>query len=158
MTTADTAAGAAATRDQLHPVVAQTLAQRTENVQVRIADAITRFAGSMAFVYIHVVAFTVWMLWIESNPWPTLTLTVSLEAIFLSTFVMIGQNRQADFQQRKADYEFSEQVQELQRNTQLTEKVHTLLVELHAGPPQGGGGRPAAAPAGGPQPPAQPSS
>ena len=127
--------------EQLHPVVAQTLAQRTENVQVRIADTITRFAGSMGFVYIHVAAFAVWMLWIEGNPWPTLTLTVSLEAIFLSTFVMIGQNRQADFQQRKADYEFSEQVQELQRNTQLTEKVHKLVVELHTDASRGGGGR-----------------
>jgi uncharacterized membrane protein len=45
------------------------------------------------------------MLFIESKPWPMLTLIVSLEAIFLSTFVMIGQNRQADFQQAKADHD-----------------------------------------------------
>ena len=45
------------------------------------------------FVYVHAVGFAVWMLSIESNPWPKLTLIVSLEAIFLSTFVMIGQNR-----------------------------------------------------------------
>jgi uncharacterized membrane protein len=42
----------------------------------------------------------------EGNSWPTLTLCVSLEAIFLSTFVLIGQNRQATFQQAKADHEF----------------------------------------------------
>jgi uncharacterized membrane protein len=48
----------------------------------------------MNFVYLHVALFTVWMLFIESKPWPTLTLIVSLEAIFLSTFVMIGKNRQ----------------------------------------------------------------
>jgi Protein of unknown function (DUF1003) len=59
------------------------------------------FAGSMNFVYLHVVLFTVWMLFIERSPWPTLTLIVSLEAIFLSTFVMIGQNRQAAFQQAR---------------------------------------------------------
>jgi uncharacterized membrane protein len=55
----------------------------------------------MQFVYLHIVIFTIWMLFIESKPWPTLTLAVSLEAIFLSTFVMIGQNRQAAFQQAK---------------------------------------------------------
>ena len=48
----------------------------------------------MNFVYLHVVLFTVWMLFIESKPWPTLTLIVSLEAIFLSTFVMIVTGRQ----------------------------------------------------------------
>jgi uncharacterized membrane protein len=47
----------------------------------------------MGFVYAHIVAFAVWMIWFEANPWPTLTLAVSLEAIFLSTFVMISQNR-----------------------------------------------------------------
>jgi uncharacterized membrane protein len=130
MTTADSALGAAGKTGDQHPVVAQTIARRSEDAQLRIADAITRFAGSMAFVYIHVVVFAVWMLWIERNPWPTLTLVVSLEANFLSTFVMIGQNRQSDFQRRKADYEFTEEEQELKRNTHLTEKVHTLLVEL----------------------------
>jgi hypothetical protein len=52
---------------------------------------------SMNFVYLHVVLFTVWMLFIESKLGPTLTLIVSLEAIFLSTFVMIGWNRHAEF-------------------------------------------------------------
>ena len=47
------------------------------------------------------------MLAIEKSPWPTLTLVVSLEAIFLSTFVTIGQNRQAAFQQAKADHDFT---------------------------------------------------
>ena len=45
------------------------------------------------------------MLFLEGKPWPTLTLIVSLEAIFLSTFVMIGQNRRAAFQQAKADHD-----------------------------------------------------
>ena len=57
----------------------------------------------MNFVWIHAVLFAVWMAALEKNPWPTLTLVVSLEAIFLSTFVMIGQNRQSAFQQAKAD-------------------------------------------------------
>jgi uncharacterized membrane protein len=106
-------------------------AQRAANVQVRIADAITAFAGSMKFVYAHVVVFAVWMLFIESSPWPTLTLVVSLEAIFLSTFVMIGQNQQAAFQQAKADHDFNESELELKTNTQLTREIHALTTELH---------------------------
>src|SRR5947209_7305923 len=81
-----------------HPAVTEHTRERAADVQLRIADAITAFAGSMPFVYIHAVGFAVWMLVVESDPWPRLTLIVSLEAIFLSTFVMIGQNRQAEFQ------------------------------------------------------------
>lgn len=68
-----------------------------------MADRITAFAGSMNFVWIHAALFGVWMLLVERNPSPTLTLVVPLEAISLSTFVMIGQNRQAAFQQSRAD-------------------------------------------------------
>ena len=63
--------------------------------------------------------------------WPTRTLIASLEAIFLSTFVMIGQNRQAEFQQAKADHDFTEQELELKTNTQLTREIYTLTAELH---------------------------
>ena len=114
-----------------HPVVTKLRRHRTENVQLRIADAITRFAGSMPFVYVHVVVFAVWMLVVERSPWPTLTLVVSLEAIFLSTFVMIGQNRAAAFQQAKADHDFQEQELELKTNTEITREIHRLTAELH---------------------------
>src|SRR3954447_205049 len=113
------------------PVVVSHMERRAADVQLRVADAITSFAGSMKFVYIHAVVFAVWMLVIESNPWPKLTLIVSLEAIFLSTFVMIGQNRQASFQQAKANHDFLEQEQELKLNTELTRQVHALTLELH---------------------------
>ena len=96
-----------------------------------MADAITAFAGSMRFVYIHAVVFALWMLFAESDPWPKLTLVVSLEAIFLSTFVMIGQNRQSAFAQAKADHDFVEQELELKTNTELTRAIHTLTTELH---------------------------
>jgi len=115
-----------------HPVVVAHANHRAADIQLRIADAITSFAGSMRFVYIHAVVFIVWMLFIESNPWPTLTLIVSLEAIFLSTFVMIGQNRQAAFQQAKADHDFVEQEQELKTNTELTKAIHNLTQQIHA--------------------------
>jgi uncharacterized membrane protein len=114
-----------------HPVVTKLRERRTASVQLRVADGITKFAGSMWFVYLHVVAFAVWMLLIESSPWPTLTLVVSLEAIFLSTFVMIGQNRAAAFQQAKADHDFIEQETELKKNTQITREIHVLTTELH---------------------------
>jgi uncharacterized membrane protein len=114
-----------------HPVVAKIRQRRAEDVQLKIADAITAFAGSMPFVYVHIVVFTVWMFFVEKSPWPTLTLVVSLEAIFLSTFVMIGQNRAAAFQQAKADHDFLEQELELKTNTQLTREIHVLTTELH---------------------------
>jgi len=114
-----------------HPVVLQEQQRRAADIQLRIADGITAFAGSMNFVYLHVALFAVWMLFIEKSPWPTLTLIVSLEAIFLSTFVMIGQNRQAAFQQAKADHDFSEQELELKTNTDLTREIHVLTTELH---------------------------
>ena len=116
---------------QQHPVVLEQQQQRINDFQLRFADQITSFAGSMNFVYLHVVLFAVWMLFFEKSPWPTLTLIVSLEAIFLSTFVMIGQNRQAAFQQAKADHDFSEQDLELKTNTQLTREIYTLTAELH---------------------------
>ena len=124
-----------------HPVVLEEEARRAADRQLRIADWITSFAGSMNFVYLHILLFTVWMLWIESKPWPTLTLIVSLEAIFLSTFVMIGQNRQAAFQQAKADHDFTEQELELKTNTQLTREIDRLTVELHNRLIRGSSGR-----------------
>ena len=114
-----------------HPAVLEQQQQRVANFQLRIADRITAFAGSMNFVYLHVILFALWMLLFEKSPWPTLTLMVSLEAIFLSTFVMIGQNRQAAFQQSKADHDFTEQELELKTNTQLTREIYALTEELH---------------------------
>jgi uncharacterized membrane protein len=114
-----------------HPAVIDQFEKRASDVQLRIADKITAFAGSMNFVYLHVVLFAAWMLAIEKSPWPTLTLIVSLEAIFLSTFVMIGQNRQAAFQQTKADDDYSSEHKLLVENTDLTRLIHQLIAEVH---------------------------
>ena len=80
-------------------------AEMRRSPQDRAADAITAFSGSMMFLYLHIVWFGLWILlnlgWIPAirafDPYPfgLLTMIVSLEAIFLSTFVMITQNRQA---------------------------------------------------------------
>ncbi len=114
-----------------HPVVVRLNADRAAEFELRLADRITAFAGSMKFVYLHALAFGLWMLVVERSPWPTLTLVVSLEAIFLSSFVMIGQNRQATFQQAKADHDFVEEEQELKLNTELTREIRELTRELH---------------------------
>jgi uncharacterized membrane protein len=114
------------------PVVLAHEAKRAQNLQLRVADAITAFAGSMNFVYLHVAIFALWMVFVEKSPWPTLTLVVSLEAIFLSTFVMIGQNRQGDFAKAKAEHDFQEQEAELHTNTDLTKAIHALALEIHA--------------------------
>lgn len=121
-----------------HPSVVAEARRRGTSVQLRIADAITAFAGSMRFVYVHIAIFALWMLLFERSPWPTLTLVVSLEAIFLSTFVMIGQNRQAAFQQLKADHDFASTEKELDDNTaltkqiaELTQRIEQLTSEIH---------------------------
>ncbi|MFY9915846.1 MAG: DUF1003 domain-containing protein [Nocardioidaceae bacterium] len=118
-------------RPHRHPVVLAREAKLAKDFQFRLADRITALAGSMAFVYAHIAIFALWMLVFEQSPWPRLTLVVSLEAIFLSTFVMIGQNRMAAFQQAKADHDFLEQEVELKTNTELTRQIHVLTVELH---------------------------
>ena len=119
----------------MHPAREEHEAQRMANLQLRVADAITKFAGSMNFVYIHAVIFAVWcstgLFGVDKYPFNFLTMTVSLEAIFLSTFVMIGQNRQADFAARKADHDFVEQEQELKTNTELTQQIHELTKQIH---------------------------
>ncbi|MEV7007965.1 DUF1003 domain-containing protein [Streptosporangium sp. NPDC051022] len=120
------------TNPNRHPAFLAAEAARANKRQLRVADAITKFAGSMWFVYIHALLFAVWMIWIEKSPWQTLTLIVSLEAIFLSTFVMIGQNRQAEFARRKADHDYNAQELELRHNTEVTETIHRLTTEIHA--------------------------
>jgi uncharacterized membrane protein len=125
-----------------HPAVLDQAEKRASNFQLRIADQITAFAGSMKFVYIHATLFVTWMLVFEKNPWPTLTLAVSLEAIFLSTFVMIGQNRQAALEQAKADQDYADVNRLLVENTELTRSIHGLTEDVHmilfrdATPPQ----------------------
>jgi uncharacterized membrane protein len=126
-------------RPPIHPVLRHHEAHRRQNLQNRIADRITTFAGSMLFVYLHILLFAVWMLILEKKPWPTLTLIVSLEAIFLSTFVMISQNRQDQKRQVLADHEWEfvqaeeKQNEELLRLSQqildLTKAIHEMQVQ-----------------------------
>jgi uncharacterized membrane protein len=78
----------------VNPALIEHARQRQASIENRIADRITAFSGSMRFVYLHAIWFASWIAFgVESYPYGLLTMIVSLEAIFLSTFVMISQNR-----------------------------------------------------------------
>ena len=117
----------------------------------RLAGMITDFAGSMRFVYLHVAWFVVWIVvnaglllamgfgLVPFDPFPfgLLTLVVSLEAIFLSTFVMIAQNRQSDIADRRAQADYEVNVRAEAEIARLTKMVALLLEkELNQPPPQ----------------------
>lgn len=102
--------------------------ERAQLAQSRIADAITGFAGSMAFVYIHIIWFSVWIAaGVEKYPFGLLTMIVSLEAIFLSTFVMISQNRADAKRQVIADAQWTTVQEEDRQNKQLIELSQQIL-------------------------------
>jgi uncharacterized membrane protein len=111
-----------------NPALLEHARKRAESVQNRIADRITAFAGSMAFVYIHVVWFGCWIgFGVEKYPYGLLTMIVSLEAIFLSTFVMISQNRADAKRQVVADQQWQTVQEEDQQNVQLLELSKQIL-------------------------------
>jgi uncharacterized membrane protein len=87
--------------------------EQRRTLQERMADAITRFAGSMRFVYLHASVFTVWFLIntrvirivapFDPYPFVMLAMIASVEAIFLSTFVLISQNRMSKIAARREE-------------------------------------------------------
>jgi uncharacterized membrane protein len=104
--------------------------QRAENVQNRIADGITAFAGSMGFVYVHILWFAFWIgLPVEAYPFGLLTMIVSLEAIFLSTFLLISQNRSDGRRQVVANDQYR-LVQEEKQQNQLMIEQNKRIEEL----------------------------
>jgi uncharacterized membrane protein len=111
-----------------NPALLEHAQKRAESVQNRIADQITDFAGSMWFVYIHIIWFACWIgLGVEKYPYGLLTMIVSLEAIFLSTFVMISQNR-ADAKRRViADQQWQTVKEEDNQNEDLLDLSNQIL-------------------------------
>lgn len=107
----------------------------------RFTDMVADFVGSWSFVIIHVLWFSLWILVpIESFPYGLLTMMVSLEAIFLTTLVLMSENRQEerDRTQAEADYETNvkakEEIEEIQRRLariedEKLEKIIQLLEE-----------------------------
>jgi uncharacterized membrane protein len=127
----------------LSPLLIKHEEERAASLQSRIADVITGFAGSMSFVYVHIAWFAFWILMpVEKYPYGLLTMIVSLEAIFLSTFVMISQNRADSRRQVFADSQYEmiqeerkqnlELIEQGKRIEQLTQSVLALTQEVHA--------------------------
>jgi uncharacterized membrane protein len=103
-----------------------------------LAGAITRFCGSMPFVWVHAIFFTVWILWntvlpfkrIDPYPFSFLTLVVSLEAIFLSTFIMISENRQEKVAERRNHLDLQINLLSEQENTKMLEILSKIAAKL----------------------------
>jgi uncharacterized membrane protein len=111
-----------------NPAVVEHARKRAESAQNRIADQITSFAGSMRFVYLHILWFGLWIgLGAEKYPYGLLTMIVSLEAIFLSTFVMISQNRADAKRQVIADQQWQTVKEEDDQNQQLLDLSNQIL-------------------------------
>jgi uncharacterized membrane protein len=97
--------------------------QHARQLQDRVADKVTKFAGSLNFVYLHGVWFAIWVAInvgligvgaeFDKFPFGLLTMIVSLEAIFLSTFVMVSQNRQAARSDLRSQVDFESNLQSL---------------------------------------------
>jgi uncharacterized membrane protein len=129
-----------------NPALRRHAEQRARSVQNRIADQITAFAGSMWFVYIHIIWFSCWIgFGAEKYPYGLLTMIVSLEAIFLSTFVMISQNRADAKRQVVADLQWKTVREEDTQNEQLLDPSNQIL-ELTKAIHSATGARPRAEP------------
>ena len=112
----------------VNPALLKHAEERAENAQNRAADRITAFSGSMLFVYIHMLWFGLWIgLGVERYPFGLLTMIVSLEAIFLSTFVMISQNRADAKRQVIADEQWRTVQEEDQQNKELLDLSQQIL-------------------------------
>ena len=111
-----------------NPALLENARKRAESVQNRIADKITDFAGSMTFVYLHILWFGSWIgFGVEKYPYGLLTMIVSLEAIFLSTFVMISQNRADAKRQVVANLEWKTVREEDRQNRELIDLSNQIL-------------------------------
>ena len=111
---------------------------RNKTSEGRIADIVTRFTGSMAFVYIHLFLFGVWILWnsgvLGLKPFDpsfvVLAMFASVEAIFLSTFVLISQNRMAALADKRADLDLQVSLLAEHEVTQLITLVRAIAHKM----------------------------
>lgn len=120
-------------------VTPEQLVKRLHSFEGRLAEFISRFAGSMYFVYFHVVWFGAWIFLNHSSygvfkfdpfPYGLLTMIVSLEAIFLATFIMINQNRQALVDTVRELEEDAEELEEDKEQEELEEDVQDIQKDL----------------------------
>jgi uncharacterized membrane protein len=112
----------------IHPALLKEAKEHAEKRENRAADRITAFSGSMLFVYLHIIWFSCWIgFGAESYPYGLLTMIVSLEAIFLSTFVMISQNRADAVRQVAANRQWQVVQEEDQQNRELLDLSNQIL-------------------------------
>jgi uncharacterized membrane protein len=114
--------------EPINPALLEHERERALARQNRVADAITAFSGSMLFVYVHIIWFSCWIgFGVESYPYGLLTMIVSLEAIFLSTFVLISQNRADAKRQVIADEQWRTVKEEDRQNVELLKISNQIL-------------------------------
>jgi uncharacterized membrane protein len=114
--------------DPLPPGLLEHERERAQVRQNRVADAITAFSGSMKFVYVHIIWFSCWIgFGVEKYPYGLLTMIVSLEAIFLSTFVLISQNRADAKRQVIANEQWKLVKKENEQNIELIKLSNQIL-------------------------------
>jgi uncharacterized membrane protein len=112
----------------MNPALIEHARRRRVSLENRIADRITAFSGSMRFVYLHIIWFSCWIgFGVESYPYGLLTMIVSLEAIFLSTFVMISQNRADSKREALANQQWSTVRDEDRQNEELLRLSREIL-------------------------------
>ncbi len=111
-----------------NPALIEHADERRKSIENRVSDHITAFAGSMRFVYLHIIWFSLWIgLGAEPYPYGLLTMIVSLEAIFLSTFVMISQNRADAKREVLANQQWDTVQDEDKQNRELLLLSHQIL-------------------------------
>ena len=120
----------------INPALLEHARERAQKRENRFADGVTAFAGSMLFVYIHVIWFGCWIgFGVEDYPYGLLTMIVSLEAIFLSTFVLISQNRADAKRQVLADQQWTTVQKEEAQNVELldlSQQILALTKDVHS--------------------------
>lgn len=124
----------------------RSLRRQIHSVEGRLADTITGFSGSIYFVYFHIIWFTLWIVVnqglfepyipaFDPFPYGLLTMLVSLEAIFLSTFILIAQNRQElveeyrELEEEKEEQEQEEEVEDIQKDLDQIKAAIKLISE-----------------------------
>ena len=114
--------------------------------QEKIADGVTRFTGSLLFVYIHLALFGLWILvnlgWVPILPrfdrsFVVLAMFASVEAIFLSTFVLISQNRMAALADKRADLDVQISLLTEHELTRLISLVDAMAEKMEVGKARG---------------------
>ncbi|MDX6567003.1 MAG: hypothetical protein QOE10_2665 [Gaiellales bacterium] len=111
-----------------NPALIEHANERAKSLENRIADRITAFSGSMRFVYLHALWFASWIgFGVEAYPFGLLTMIVSLEAIFLTSFVMISQNRADSKREVIANQQFAMVQDEDKQNEELLKLSHQIL-------------------------------